>query len=64
MIVNRTESRITWEESLSKRLSTLGCAVGMSVEVVLIKLIDVGRPSPLWVVPLPKHKLSRVEKLS
>lgn len=49
------------EESLSNRLSTSTWPRGN----ILIKLIDVGRPSPLWAVTLPKQSLlncRRVEK--
>lgn len=36
---------ITWEESLNERLSKLDCPVGISVEFVFIKSIDLGRPA-------------------
>lgn len=34
---------MTWEERLSKALSTLGWPVDMSLGVVLIKLVGVGK---------------------
>lgn len=50
---NLTQPRITWAESLNKGLSTLGWPTGVQVGIVLIKLIDVGRPRPLCIAPLP-----------
>lgn len=34
------------------------CPMGidLSVRIVLIKLVDVKSPSPLWVAPFPRHE--------
>lgn len=47
------------EESLSNRLSTST----WPRENILIKLIDVGRPSPLWVVTFPKQSLLKCRRV-
>jgi hypothetical protein len=46
---------LTQAEGLSEALSTLGWPVGMIVRDCLVKLIDVGRPSPAWVAPFPSQ---------
>lgn len=54
-----TQPRITWEETLKEGLSTLGCPLGRSSRgIMLTKVADVERHSPLWVAP--SHKLAYV----
>jgi hypothetical protein len=45
----------------------LGYTVGRSKRTVLMKLIDLGRPNPLWAVPFPRQEVLNyiiAEKLS
>lgn len=57
LIVNLTQP-ITREESFNGRLFTLHWSVSMSMGIVLIKLTDEGRRSPLWVAPFPRLCIS------
>lgn len=43
--------RITWEDSLNEELPALGWSVGEC-----LKLIDMGRSSPLWAVSFPRKE--------
>lgn len=49
--VNLTQSRITQEE---EGLARSGWPVDVSVGPIMIMLIDVGKPSPLWASPSPR----------
>lgn len=55
LIVNLTQLRITWEGSLNEEFSTWGRSVAMSFGNSL-KLIEVGRLSPLWATPFPWYE--------
>lgn len=47
LIINLTQSILSWK-NVKEGLSRSGWAVGISVRVVLITLIDMKRVSPLW----------------
>lgn len=52
LTINLTQTRITWGESFNKELHRASWPVSMSLGGRYL-LINVGRLSPLWVVPFP-----------
>lgn len=59
LTVNLTQMRITWGESFDKELHRANWPVSMSGGDLLI---NVGRLSPLWVVPFPSQEGSEQHK--
>lgn len=63
LIINLTQSSLFWEKNVKEELSRSGCAVGMSVKVVLITLIDIKRASPLWAASFTGFWSLRIEEM-